>query len=256
MVEMVNQAGQGAHGRPACSASCAGETVGTFVRLGGRVPWFSGFFGNTAAAAASAAASEGITALAPVVARGRSGRDPVQRAEVSNVRRPGPAGIRLRGDAAAAAPLRRGRRSRIHLLDRLNAVFKHRRLAGTAFVLVIAMMMLQTYSTIPTFQAQSRVQIQDERTMSVANITSNDPAFWQDAEQYYKTQYSILQSRALAQARGGAAESRRSIPISAATRRGPRDPISVDPAGPRRGGPLGAVAGLETARRAAGQTGA
>ena len=51
-------------------------------------------------------------------------------------------------------------------------------------MLVIALMMLQTYSTIPTFQAQSRVQIQDERTMSVANITSNDPAFWQDAEQY------------------------------------------------------------------------
>jgi succinoglycan biosynthesis transport protein ExoP len=86
----------------------------------------------------------------------------------------------------------------VHLLDRLNAVFKHRRLAGTAFVLVIALMMLQTYSTIPTFQAQSRVQIQDERTMSVANITSNDPAFWQDAEQYYKTQYAILESRALA----------------------------------------------------------
>ena len=65
-------------------------------------------------------------------------------------------------------------------------------------MLVIALMMLQTYSTIPTFQAQSRVQIQDERTMSVANITSNDPAFWQDAEQHYKTQHSILQSRGLA----------------------------------------------------------
>ena len=86
----------------------------------------------------------------------------------------------------------------VHLLDRLNAVFKHRRLAGAAFVLVIALMMLQTYSTIPIFQAQSRVQIQDERTMSVANITSNDPAFWQDAEQYYKTQYAILSSRGLA----------------------------------------------------------
>ncbi len=86
----------------------------------------------------------------------------------------------------------------IHLLDRLNAVFKHRRLAGTAFVLVIGVMMMQTYTTIPTYQSLSRVQIQDERTVSVANITSNDPAFWQDADQYYKTQYSILRSRGLA----------------------------------------------------------
>ena len=101
-------------------------------------------------------------------------------------------------EVPVAAQLPAGTSQPIHLLDRLNAVFKHRRLAGTAFVLVIALMMLQTYSTIPTFQAQSRVQIQDERTMSVANITSNDPAFWQDAEQYYKTQYSILESRGLA----------------------------------------------------------
>lgn len=43
-----------------------GETVATFVRLGTRVPWFSGFFGNAASAIAIAAASQGITAIAPV----------------------------------------------------------------------------------------------------------------------------------------------------------------------------------------------
>jgi hypothetical protein len=43
-----------------------GETVATFVRLGTKVPWFSGFFGNAASAVASSAASQGITALAPV----------------------------------------------------------------------------------------------------------------------------------------------------------------------------------------------
>jgi Carboxypeptidase regulatory-like domain len=43
-----------------------GQTVGTFVRLGGKAPWYEGFFFNTAAAAASSAASQGITALAPV----------------------------------------------------------------------------------------------------------------------------------------------------------------------------------------------
>jgi hypothetical protein len=43
-----------------------GETVATFVRLGGRVPWFTGFFQSAAAAATLSAASFGVTALAPV----------------------------------------------------------------------------------------------------------------------------------------------------------------------------------------------
>ena len=51
-----------------------GETVATFVRLGTRVPWFTGFFGNAAAAVASSAASQGITALAPIVRPASSGR--------------------------------------------------------------------------------------------------------------------------------------------------------------------------------------
>lgn len=51
-----------------------GETVATFVRLGTRVPWFAGFFGNAAGAVASSAASQGITALAPLVRPASSGR--------------------------------------------------------------------------------------------------------------------------------------------------------------------------------------
>ena len=41
-----------------------GETVATFVRLGAKIPWFDGFFGNAAFAVTSAAAATGITALA------------------------------------------------------------------------------------------------------------------------------------------------------------------------------------------------
>ena len=44
-----------------------GETVATFVRAGAKVPWFTGFFNNAASAVSSSAASEGITAMAPVV---------------------------------------------------------------------------------------------------------------------------------------------------------------------------------------------
>jgi hypothetical protein len=43
-----------------------GETVATFVRLGTKTPWFADFFANAAGAVISTAASQGITALAPV----------------------------------------------------------------------------------------------------------------------------------------------------------------------------------------------
>ena len=65
VVEIVNDAGKIlAVGHSFTIA--AGETIGTFVRVGGKVPWFTGFFSNAAAAATSSAASQGITALAPV----------------------------------------------------------------------------------------------------------------------------------------------------------------------------------------------
>ena len=59
-------------------------------------------------------------------------------------------------------------------------------------------MMLQTYSKIPLYRASAQVQIQDERTTAVGNLDANNPMFWQDSEQYYNTQYSILASRGLA----------------------------------------------------------
>jgi uncharacterized protein involved in exopolysaccharide biosynthesis len=58
--------------------------------------------------------------------------------------------------------------------------------------------MLQTYSKIPLYRASARVQIQDERMAAVGNLNANDPMFWQDSDQYYNTQYSILRSRGLA----------------------------------------------------------
>ena len=86
----------------------------------------------------------------------------------------------------------------IHLRDRLAAVFKHRRVAGTAFVLVVTSMMVQTYSTIPIYQTAARIEIQDERSTSVTTIGVNDPTWWQESAPYYQTQYEILRSRELA----------------------------------------------------------
>ena len=86
----------------------------------------------------------------------------------------------------------------VHLLDRLTAVFRHRRVAGAAFVIVVSLMMVQTYSKIALYRASARVEIQDERSTAVGNLNSNDPIYYQDPEPYYNTQYSILRSRGVA----------------------------------------------------------
>jgi capsular exopolysaccharide synthesis family protein len=97
----------------------------------------------------------------------------------------------------AALPLPPSGSQPIHLLDRLNAVFKHRRVSGTAFLLVVTAMMVQTYSTVPVYQTSARLEIQDERSTSVGNLGVNDPTYWQETAPYYRTQYQILSSREL-----------------------------------------------------------
>ena len=83
----------------------------------------------------------------------------------------------------------------VHLLDRLNALFKHRRIAGTAFVLVLGIMMVQSYSTIPTYRTAAQVEISDERSTSIGSIGVSDPLNYQAIEAYYTTQYQVMRSR-------------------------------------------------------------
>ena len=99
---------------------------------------------------------------------------------------------------SSSSPRQSSSGQQVHLLDRLTAVFRHRRIAGAAFVIVVSLMMLQTYSKIPLYRASARVEIQDERSTAVGNLNSNDPMYCQDPEPYYNTQYSILRSRGLA----------------------------------------------------------
>jgi uncharacterized protein involved in exopolysaccharide biosynthesis len=66
----------------------------------------------------------------------------------------------------------------VHLLDRLNAVFKHRRLAGTSFTLVVAVMMIQTYSTKPMYRTAARIQIEDEKVTNFSNLNPNAPTLF------------------------------------------------------------------------------
>lgn len=65
LIELVDEAGKLLAVGQVFSVG-VGESVATFVRLGNHVPWVAGFFTNAAAAAISAAAAQGVTALAPV----------------------------------------------------------------------------------------------------------------------------------------------------------------------------------------------
>jgi capsular exopolysaccharide synthesis family protein len=86
----------------------------------------------------------------------------------------------------------------VHLLDRLAVVFRHLRLVMAVFVLVLTLALLRSYSTTPLYRAQAQILIEDERSIAVAGLNSTDPAYWQEAEPYYQTQYRILEGRSLA----------------------------------------------------------
>ena len=84
----------------------------------------------------------------------------------------------------------------IHLFDRFAVVVKYHKAVVAVFVLVVAGWMYQTYTTIPMYRAQARLQIEEEHT---AQTDFKDAYFaYSDPEPYYQTQYRILQGRDLA----------------------------------------------------------
>jgi polysaccharide biosynthesis transport protein len=88
--------------------------------------------------------------------------------------------------------------SDVLLLDRLNAVYKHRQLVLTVFLLVMIGVVLRTYTITPLYRASARVLIETESAAAVAGF--NSPAtgsYTDDPEPYYQTQYRILTGRDL-----------------------------------------------------------
>ena len=166
----------------------------------------------------------------------RAGRSPRTTCPPSRCRRP-----------AAAQP--------IHLLDRLNAVFKHRRVAGTAFVLVVTAMMVQTYSTIPMYQTAARIQIEDERSTSVGNLGVNDPSYWQESAPYY--QHAVQDPDRAASSARRVVRKLELAEASRLQRERAETPRSdhADPAGARVGVRVDARAGLQAARAGGGAAG-
>ena len=95
-------------------------------------------------------------------------------------------------------PVSTGNLEKIHVLDRLAAIYRHRRLVVSVFSVVVLLMMLQSYSTIPLYRATARILIDEEQSVLVSGMNAGDPVnFWSDSEPYYETQYRILQSPGL-----------------------------------------------------------
>ena len=84
-----------------------------------------------------------------------------------------------------------------HLFDRLAIIVKHWKSAIAVAVLVVAGMMYQTFTTVPLYRAQARIQIDEEQTTAQTDFKESSLVY-SDPEPYYQTQYKILQGRDLA----------------------------------------------------------
>ena len=98
-----------------------------------------------------------------------------------------------------ATPARRSRVREAHLLDRLSALYRHRRLLLSVFPVVVTLFMLQSYSTVPLYQARAKLLLEDKRTTEVPGVDNNMSRFYVDQEPYYQTQYRILVNRVVGQ---------------------------------------------------------
>jgi len=93
--------------------------------------------------------------------------------------------------ASNEPPLRRK-----HFYEYLRVVYKRRWAAVTAFVICAALVAVKTFTTIPVYEATAQVLIDKEST----NVVTFKQAVEQNqtTDDYYQTQYRMLQSRALA----------------------------------------------------------
>jgi exopolysaccharide transport family protein len=94
-----------------------------------------------------------------------------------------------------AAPMGEG----VHLRDYVRVLYRRRYLAATAFILVVVLATVYTYTRIPVYQASVQIEIDYEspKVVPFRQVTDNDFGGW-DTQEYYQTQYKILQSRSLA----------------------------------------------------------
>jgi len=83
-----------------------------------------------------------------------------------------------------------------HILDYVKVLYKRRWTAGTAFLIVLAIVTTYTFTVTPVYEARTRLLIEAEGP-NVINFTEVVDEQRAKAD-YYQTQYNILQSRHLA----------------------------------------------------------
>jgi capsular exopolysaccharide synthesis family protein len=94
--------------------------------------------------------------------------------------------------AAALAP-----EHETHLLDRLAVLYKYRYASAAIFLAVVGWSMVDSYTTIPTYRAIARIQL-DEESVSIGTPAEIAQNFVQpDPEVFFNTQYRIIQGREL-----------------------------------------------------------
>lgn len=111
----------------------------------------------------------------------------------------GPRPVRAPASPPAAGALY-SRDREVHLLDRLSAIYEYRRIAATAFLLVMLGVVVRTYTTVPMYRSTSHLLIEDEHPTTAARLSSEPGGEWgQDPSPYYQqTQFRVLTSRGLA----------------------------------------------------------
>jgi polysaccharide biosynthesis transport protein len=109
-----------------------------------------------------------------------------------------PAPSAPRQQPAAAAKSLFPTDSDTHILDRLNAIYKHRSVMVAVFALVILGVAVRTFTTTPMYRATTSVLIEDDRAATVAGFNTTTSDAYQDPEPYYQTQLRILTGRELA----------------------------------------------------------
>jgi capsular exopolysaccharide synthesis family protein len=83
-----------------------------------------------------------------------------------------------------------------HLIDYVKILYKRRWTAGTAFLIVLAIVTTYTFTVTPVYEAKTRLLIEAEGP-NVINFSEVVDEQRTKAD-YYQTQYNILQSRQLA----------------------------------------------------------
>lgn len=107
---------------------------------------------------------------------------------------PGSAAAGYAGYGAGYGPALAG--DEVHLLDYLRVLHKRRWTAVTAFLIIVGSVTVYTFTATPIYTARVQILIENENP----NVVKFEEVYDQNksTNDYYQTQYRILQSRALA----------------------------------------------------------